>query len=35
MTAEWIFLIALVAIALLAPKFGVDTRDSADWRRRP
>ncbi len=35
MTVEWVLLIVLVAIALLAPKFGVDTRDSADWQRRP
>lgn len=31
MTMPLLLLLVLVALALAAPRYGVDTRDSADW----
>jgi hypothetical protein len=31
----YVLLLVLVAVALLAPRHGVDTRDGRDWQVRP
>lgn len=30
---SWAMLVFIVAVALLAPFFGADTRDGCDWKR--
>jgi hypothetical protein len=31
-TSLWVLAILLIAIALAAPRYGVDSRDGSDWR---
>ena len=33
-TSLWLLPVLLVAIAVAAPRYGVDSRDSYDWNRR-
>ena len=33
--ALYLFLVVILAIALLAPKYGSDSRDGCDWRTCP